>query len=113
MLKCIKWLLPIFFIGYYGIISFFIHIHIEEGTAILHAHPFQQTTDGTCHEHASLEEIILFHTLTSIHATDGAVHALQICLFIPSYFALTESLRYPDYWVSVSGEISLRAPPVV
>lgn len=78
-----------------------------------HAHPFQQTTDGTCHEHASLEEIILFHTLTSIHATDGAVHALQICLFIPSYFALTESLRYPDYWVSVSGEISLRAPPVV
>jgi len=89
------------------------HIHIEDGTSILHAHPFQQTEDGACHEHASLEEIILFHTLTSIHAADGAVQALQIDLYTPSCCNLTKSLIYPDYLTAIFGDISLRAPPVI
>jgi len=89
------------------------HIHIEDGTSILHAHPFQQTEDGNCHEHASLEEIILFHSLTSIHAADGAVQALQVEVCTPSCWNLMESLIYPDYLAAIFGDISLRAPPVI
>ena len=78
MVKYIKWLLPVLFIAYYSSVSLFTHVHVEHGTTIVHAHPFKKTADGTCHHHASLAEIQLFHMLSSIHVMDGAIHPLRL-----------------------------------
>ena len=80
------------FIAYYGSVSLFTHVHVEQGTTIVHAHPFKKTADGTCHQHGSLAEIQLFHILSSIH--------------------LSEEPVYPSYVAEAVGRRYLRAPPV-
>jgi len=107
------WLQLVLFMVYYSSITVFIHVHIENGTAIVHAHPYQKTSDGTCHHHSSMEEILLFSTLTTINAADGAVHPLEL-RFLATYISeIKETPVYPDYLVSIPGKLSLRAPPVL
>lgn len=110
---CIKWLLPLLFITYYSGVSLFMHVHIEHGTTIVHAHPFKKAADGTCHHHSSLAEIQLFHLLSSLHVADGAIHPLRLQFFAAHVADLSESLVLPDYAASVEGRRYLRAPPVV
>ena len=113
MVKYIKWLLPVLSIAYYSSVSLFTHVHVEHGTTIVHAHPFKKTADGTCHHHASLAEIQLFHMLSSIHAMDGAIHPFRLHFYSSQISHLSESPVYPDYVASVEGVRYLRAPPVV
>ena len=113
IVKYLKWVLPVLFIGYYGIITLFTHVHIEEGTSIIHAHPFKKTTDGTCHTHASFAEIILFHTLSTIHVADGAIHSLLLDDFQDQYCTLLFNTVSPDLRIQIIGEPTLRAPPFV
>ncbi|MEI3118310.1 MAG: hypothetical protein V8T12_05305 [Parabacteroides johnsonii] len=81
-----KWLLPALFIVYYSSISLFMHVHVEDGTTIVHSHPFKKTADGTCHHHSSLSEIQLFHLLTTVHVQDGAICSLLLQFYAtPSY----------------------------
>lgn len=107
-----KWLLLILFIAYYGSISMFVHVHIEHGVTIVHAHPFKQSADGSGHQHHSLSEIQLFHLLTNLHVTDGAVHPLQLYFYAVPVYKIMEFPVYPDYLVPCQGNLSLRAPPV-
>ena len=111
MVKYIKWLLPVLFIAYYSSVSLFTHVHVEHGTTIVHAHPFKKTADGTCHHHASLAEIQLFHMLSSIHVMDGAIHPLRLQFYSLEVSNLSESPVYPDHVTSVEGLRYLRAPP--
>ncbi len=97
---------------YYGIVTLFVHVHIEEGTTFIHSHPFARSADGTCHHHATLAEIQLFHILSTITAGDGAVHSLQLCLLVTPIRLLAETPVYPDYPVADPGQGLLRAPPV-
>ena len=106
-----KWFLPILFIGYYSTVSLFMHVHIEHGTTIVHAHPFKTAPDGTCHHHARLAEIQLFHLLSSIYAADGAVHPLQINYFAYQTAEIAVSPFSSDYVIPVKGNSLLRAPP--
>ena len=94
MVKYIKWLLPVLFIAYYSSVSLFTHVHVEHGTTIVHAHPFKKTADGTCHHHASLAEIQLFHMLSSIHAMDGAIHPFRLHFYSSQISHLSESPVY-------------------
>lgn len=110
---CLKWLLPLLFITYYSGVSLFTHVHIENGTTIVHAHPFKKAADGSWHHHSSLAEIQLFHLLSSLHVADGAIHSLRLQFFATQVADLSESLVLPDYVASVEGMYSLRAPPVV
>lgn len=107
-----KWLLPVIFIGYYGSISLFMHVHIEHGTTIVHSHPFKKAANGDCHHHASLYEIQLFHYLTTVHVQDGAVHPLQLNFYALPFYKITETTVYSDPLSPIQGKISLRAPPV-
>lgn len=110
--KYMKWLLPMIFIAYYGSITLFIHVHIENGTTIVHSHPFGAKSGGACHHHASLSEIQLFHTLSTISVEDGAVHALLIDFQSKQIAEIVEYPVCPDYLVPAKGKLSLRAPPV-
>lgn len=111
MVKYVKWLLPVLFIVYYGNVSLFTHVHVERGTTIVHAHPFKKAADGTGHQHASLAEIQLYHALSSIHATDGAIHPLRLQFYSLEISDLAESPVYPDHVAAVEGLRYLRAPP--
>lgn len=113
MVKYIKWLLPVIFIAYYSSITLFIHVHIENGTTIVHSHPFGKVNGGAFHHHASLSEIQLFHILTTISVEDGAVHAYHLDFHALQIAEIVEIPVYPDYLVPVKGKLSLRAPPVV
>lgn len=108
----IKWLLPVLFITYYSGVSLFTHVHIEHGTTIVHAHPFKKAVDGSCHHHASLAEIQLFHLLSSLHVVDGAIHSLRLQFFAIQIANLSESPVYPDHIALAKGSQYLRAPPV-
>jgi hypothetical protein len=111
MAKYMKWLLPVLFIAYYSSISFFTHVHIEYGTTIVHAHPFDKSSDGACHHHKSLSEIQLFHLLTTVYVEDGAVHPLLLQFYALPIYEIIESPVCPDFLVPALGHLSLRAPP--
>lgn len=108
--KYIKWLLPVLFILYYSDISLFIHVHIQDGTTIVHSHPFASQSDGF-HHHKSLSELQLFHTLSSVSVEDGAVHSLFLQFYATPVACIAEALIYADYLISAKGDLSLRAPP--
>lgn len=113
MNKYLKWLLPVVFIAYYSSISLFIHVHIEHGTTIVHAHPFGEKSGGACHHHASLAEIQLFHILSTISVEDGAVHTLHLDFQSQQIAEIAEYPVYPDYLIPDKGKLSLRAPPAI
>ena len=113
MVKYLKWFLPVLFIAYYGSVSFFMHVHIEHGTTIVHAHPFKKTADGTCNHHRTLAEIQLFSALSSIHVVDGAIHLLQLHFYARPVGEVSESVVSSDHLAPTRGKIRLRAPPFI
>ena len=96
MAKYMKWLLPALFIVYYSSISLFMHVHVENGTTIVHSHPFERAADGTYH-----------------HVQDGAIHSLLLQIYVTPNYKIIDNPVYPDYLVPVLGKLSLRAPPFV
>ena len=64
----LRWILPVIFILYLGEIVSFTHVHIVNGVTIVHSHP-SQDQDGQ-HKH-SLQELQLFHSLSTIVVEDG------------------------------------------
>lgn len=113
IIKYLKWLLPVLFITYYSCVSLFTHVHIEYGVTIVHAHPFKTDSNSSSHHHNSLAEIQLFHILSSLHATDGTVHPLQLHFYTLYIGEISESPVYPAFPVPVKGNLYLRAPPVL
>lgn len=111
MVKYLKWILPALFIAYYSGISLLAHVHIENGTTIVHAHPFKSSPSGEGHKHASLAEIQLFHTLSFIQAIDGSVHALQLRFFLQPVLRVIGLPVYTNHFAVVTGAHLLRAPP--
>ena len=105
--------MPALFIVYYSSISLFMHVHVENGTTIVHSHPFERAADGTYHHHSSLSEIQLFHLLTTVHVQDGAIHSLLLQIYVTPNYKIIDNPVYPDYLVPVLGKLSLRAPPFV
>ena len=111
IVKYMKWLLPALFIVYYSSISLFMHVHVEDGTTIVHSHPFKKTADGTCHHHSSLSEIQLFHLLTTVHVQDGAICSLLQQFYATPSYKIIENPACLDHLLPVLGKLSLRAPP--
>ena len=80
----LRWILPVIF---REIVSF-THVHIVNGVTIVHSHP-SQDQDGQ-HKH-SLQELQLFHSLSTIVVEDGAVAVLSLFDFIPSFLQEIET----------------------
>ena len=111
VLKYIRLFLPLLFITYYSGVSLYTHVHIEQGTTIVHAHPFA-TSDGAAeHQHSSLAEIQLYHVLSTIVAADGVIHPLQLNYQAIQIAELSASLVYPTHLQAIVGRLYLRAPP--
>ena len=113
VLNITRYFLPILFISYLASITFFTHVHVDNGVTIVHSHPFKKTADGICHHHSSLSEIQLFHLLTTVHVQDGAIHSLLLQICVTPNYKIIDNPVYPDYLIPVLGKLSLRAPPFV
>lgn len=111
MVKYIKLLLPALFMVYFGSVSLFTHVHVVNGTTIVHSHPFDKRGGADGHKHGSLAEIQLFNQLSSIYAVDGAIHPLELHFFNGQFQELFIFPVYSDVIASFEGAIYLRAPP--
>lgn len=106
----LRWILPVIFILYLGEIVSFTHVHIVNGVTIVHSHPFQDQ-DGQ-HKH-SLQELQLFHSLSTIIVEDGAVAVLSLFDFIPSFLQEIET-QVSDFLRKICFiSYHLRAPPAL
>lgn len=110
-IKFLKGFLLVLFVAYYGSISSFMHVHVENGTTIVHSHPFKKAADNDFHHHNSLAEFQLFHVLSSVEAMDGAVHVMQLHFYSCCIAGLEEELTEDLFVASCKTTYSLRAPP--
>ncbi|MCC8142879.1 MAG: hypothetical protein LUD02_15720 [Tannerellaceae bacterium] len=105
-------MLPILFVTYYSIVTFFMHAHTEHGTTFVHSHLFRLINeDDTCHEHSSIKEIYFYQILSDITIQDGAVQSFVLdCYSTPIAF-LKQELVTCDLPNILPGDLSLCAPP--
>ncbi len=105
-------MLPVLFVAYYSIVTFFMHTHSEYGATIVHSHPFRQSeSNSTLHEHPSKAEALFFYQLSDITIQDGAVKLLVITGYTDPVAVLKEKEVTLDLPVIFPGDLSLRAPP--
>lgn len=106
----LKFLFPIIFTGYIGVLSFYVHVHWVDGETVVHSHPFKNLPGHPFHSH-TVSDLWLVHNLSSYSATADVVpHFEWEVLWIELYDALrkpaSEGIR-----IVISGALFLRAPP--
>lgn len=106
----LKILLPVIFIGYIAVLSLCTHVHIVDGIAIVHAHPYQNAQNHPIHTHTSGAYQILSVLSSVLTTTDAVFHFTFNPLRVLLATLLPES-RYEEYVPAVAGTLSLRAPP--
>lgn len=107
----LKFFLPVFFIGYIGVLSFYVHVHVVEGEAMVHSHPFRNLPGKPFHGH-TIADFWLVHHVSSYSVTPDVVPHFdwEACW--------TEFHTAVCYWsfdrlaAVVFGALYLRAPPV-
>lgn len=94
--------------GYIGCVVLFTHVHVINGTIIVHAHKATDT-DGEQHRHTS-NDLILFHALSHYAVSDLDVPQYIFKeWFYSFYFWNTNiSLSFPSHYYY---HCQFRAPP--
>lgn len=107
----LKFLFPVIFAGYIGMISFYTHVHVVNGTTVVHSHPFHKNTEGrSSHSHTPIE-FRLIQVLTSFSLTAEVVPHFQ---FAPFIFFLVAKAGKPVTCIVPAGDAGVkgcRAPP--
>lgn len=104
--KYIVYLFSLLFMWYYGSVVIFTHIHIKDGVAIRHSHPFKNIE----HHHKTLSEIIFLQTLSTINAEDDLNGNPDIQCFLNLLTRIVEKNNAQPYMFFLTSN-NLRAPP--
>ncbi len=104
--KYIVYLFSLLFTWYYGSVMLFTHIHIKDGVAIKHSHPFKNIE----HHHKTLSEIIFLQTLSTINAEDSQNGSPDIQCFLNLLTRIVEKNDSHPYLFFLTSN-NLRAPP--
>ena len=110
--KYLKWILPIIFIGYFGIVSLFEHTHIVNGVIIVHSHPFESLPDGATHHHTA-NQLQLFYFLSHFSAGEGCVYSLALSFSLVLLFRYSIPFTSSGFISRIRNTVLLRAPPVI
>ncbi|WP_158712857.1 hypothetical protein [Parabacteroides pacaensis] len=110
--KYLKWVLPVIFIGYFGIVSLFEHTHIVNGVVVVHSHPFKSLPEGAAHHHTA-NQLQLFYFLSHFSAGEGCVYSLALSLSLVLLVRYSVPLISSGFISRIRDAISLRAPPVI
>ncbi len=111
--KTIGILLLMLFLGYYGSITFFTHVHIVDGVAIVHSHPYKSLNGNnrTDNKHTNKELQVIqflsdFFTTWDTILFSALILRLLLCS-IPT--KVTEEGYFDSHGFCT---YSLRAPPL-
>ena len=110
--KMVVILLLINFLGYYGSIAFFSHVHVVDGVTIVHSHPYKPVNKNNLpdnpHSNKELKVIQFlsdFFTTGAIVVFSALVHRLLLTL-LPTLATEGDFIRFTGNFTH-----SLRAPP--
>jgi len=108
----LKVILLLIFTGYVGVLSLCTHVHIVDGVAVVHSHPFKKTGQGQPFHTHSQTAFQLIQAVTSFHVTANVVLHFLCEPFLPELFTLADHLLFCGNLSEVIGISLLRAPPV-
>jgi hypothetical protein len=108
-----RYFLLLLFLGYYGSITLFTHIHIANGVAIVHSHPFSDGTEKNPvkHQHTTKEFLLiqfLSNFLTTVLFLAFSIGVLK-AVFKKYTLQKNEENLSTCFYISSNG---LRAPPL-
>lgn len=114
--KILKYFLLILFLGYYGSITFFVHVHVVNGVTIVHSHPYNifkgKKGDKSPPHHHSANSYIVIHVLSHFISTalSVAIFAEVLKLVFKILILKKENNLFsnPIFW----GANGFRGPPV-
>ncbi|MGE4568523.1 MAG: hypothetical protein AB7C90_04970 [Bacteroidales bacterium] len=107
-----RYLLLLLFIGHYGSVALFYHVHIIDGSLVTHSHPFKsQKSDSPFASHG--HTTAAFQLIFQVNSTAWANDAVSATPPLPAFAELLSSPGlYSTEVVSPSfSQIRLRAPP--
>lgn len=108
----LKFLLPVIFAGYIGVLSLYLHVHVVDGEAVVHSHPFRNSPGQPLHAHTTAD-FWLVHSVSSYSVTPDVVpHFDWGTRWIEFHIAPCRCFSDRTSTV-VSGALYLRAPPVI
>lgn len=108
--EIMRFLLPVIFIGYIGIISLCTHVHVVDGVTIVHSHLFKNVPGQPPHSH-TYAGFQLIHAVTSYTSTTDVVPCFDfaaVCLELPVVLCVSGASVFIS---AVPGVLSLRGPP--
>jgi hypothetical protein len=108
-----RYLLLLFFLGYYSSITFFPHTHIVEGKTIVHSHPYNPFSgDNPSNHHHSKNEFVLIHILSHflIFASLAAFTFLVLRAVLQKAIIQKKDQGFSDFPFLCSN--GFRAPPL-
>lgn len=107
----LKFFLPVLFAGYIGVLSFYAHVHVVNGEAVVHSHPFRNLPGQPSHGHTTAD-FWLIHHATSYSVTSDVMPDFEWeACWTEIHAAVCR--RTADRLTAVaSGALYLRAPPV-
>ncbi len=89
------------------------HVHVEEGTMIVHSHPFSKTTSNASHQHQSLAEILFLHQLSTVNVADSFIYSFEIQASNQEIIEIAYKITDPFFLLPHQTHLSLRGPPYV
>ena len=107
-----KFLLPVIFAGYIGALSFYVHVHMVDGEAVVHSHPFRNLPGQPFHNH-TFADFWLVHHATSYSVTSNVVPYFDWEARWTEVYTIVCCRTVDCFPLVVSGVLFLRAPPVV
>lgn len=107
-----RYLLLLFFMGYYSSITFFPHTHIVDGKTIVHSHPYNPFGDNPSNQHHSKNELVLIHVLSHflIFVSLAAFTFIVLRAVLPKAIIQKEDQGFSNFLFLCSN--GFRAPPL-
>lgn len=106
----LKFFLPVLFAGYIGVLSFYVHVHVVNGEAMVHSHPFRNLPGQPFHGHTTAD-FWLVHNLSSYSVTPDVVPHFEWEAHWTEFHSDACHRNFVRIAAVIPGALYLRAPP--
>lgn len=111
ILNITKYFFLLIFLGFFGSITFFEHVHVVDGITIVHSHPFRTGNSGNpVHGHPLNGFVLVHHLMSFVALTAFLVSAACI---LPVLFRKINSWYHSTFIRQHPSGLCFRGPPVL